>query len=122
MFEPYIRVKIGPQKSVLNLLVDLKNRMFTTTNIRNPVHDIIGAVTPSAESLWKRKPQKNRDQILRAIDSDMFEKEWHQAVIVYDARHGTWFLKARKHQTTFLLLYMSLETLKEDLSRVVKLL
>lgn len=71
---------------------------------------------------WKKKTWKNREGLLKSIDPDMYDRKWHEAHISYEMRYDDWFFEARKHQNIYLLPYMSLKNLKEDPSRLLKLL
>lgn len=37
---------------------------------------------------WKRRTQKNREQILKSVDPTIHERNWHEAQIPYDARYN----------------------------------
>jgi hypothetical protein len=71
---------------------------------------------------WKKKTWKNRESLLKTADPEMYDGKWHEGHISYEARYGSWLTEARKHQHIHLLPYMSLESLKEDPSRLIKLL
>ncbi len=71
---------------------------------------------------WKKKTWKNREGLLASVDPDMYERKWHEGHIGYETRYDNWLVEARKHQNIHLLPYMSLENLKEDPSRLIKLL
>lgn len=71
---------------------------------------------------WKKKSLKNREELLKSIDPEMYVRKWHEGHISYEARYGSVMTELRKYQNIQLLPYMSLENLKEDPSRLIKLL
>ncbi|KUJ09817.1 uncharacterized protein LY89DRAFT_761570, partial [Mollisia scopiformis] len=71
---------------------------------------------------WRKKTLKNREGLLKTVDPEMYDRKWHEGHIGYEARYDNWLIEARKYQNLHLLPYMSLENLKEDPSRLIKLL
>ncbi|KAE8446320.1 hypothetical protein EG329_012067 [Mollisiaceae sp. DMI_Dod_QoI] len=71
---------------------------------------------------WKKKTLKNREALLKSVDPGMHEKKWHEGHFAYENRYGNYAKEAREHRNIHLLPYMSLENLKEEPSRVIKLL
>jgi hypothetical protein len=71
---------------------------------------------------WRKKTLKNRESLLKSVDPDMYDRKWHEGHIGYETRYDNWLVEARKYQNIHLLPYMSIENLKEDSSRLIKLL
>lgn len=63
---------------------------------------------------------KSREAMLKNVDPEMYDRKWHEAHLAFDP--ATFNSEVRKHANIFLLPYMSLENLKEDPSRLLKLL
>ncbi|TVY82655.1 hypothetical protein LSUE1_G004513 [Lachnellula suecica] len=73
---------------------------------------------------WMNETPESREGLLKSASPHLYQRKWHEPNIWYEQRYldTGYIFESRKHQYIHLVPGLSLDNLKEDASRLIKLL